>query len=460
MQEPLAPGDIPPIGCPGCPIWETSGNVAGGGALYTEGGPIEILGSTFEKNVATDEGGAISIDNFGAFLLQDSVIRNNLAGADGGGIENSGMRTTFDAHPGRGEQGHPRRRRRSTTPRATQFLVIDSTMQKNVASSGGGFGNAPDADLFIKQSTITGNVARMPGIDDAGQRLDGGEGGGFWSKADGDALIENTTISHNKAGISGGGLFHDADGELRLSQVTIWGNAALAGGGIGVVESDFAPEVPPKANESVILRNSIVGGSTSGGSCDWYITSEGGNVSGGSVPYVPIPGLISSDSPPVPAIGPCFIAPPPGTDSMMNEGERDRFGNARLDALADNGGPTMTNALRYGSLAIDAGLSPVHLDRPARHRQAAERQVRRGRLRVRRPAAAGRQHGSGHGVPDRARPGHARDERLHVHGQRQLDAVSTSSSTSAGCTSSASPRSRRSSRRGSRSRRSCSGAAA
>ncbi len=357
VPEPPMPGDVPPIGCPGCPTWETSGNVAGGGGLYTEGGPITIRGTTIENNVATEEGGGITIDNFGAFLLADSTIKGNRAGHDGGGIENSGMRTTFD---------HILVEGNSATidgggiynSSSDQFLVIDSTIQKNVATNGGGFGNAPDADLIIRQTSIIGNTARMPGLDDAGLRLDGGEGGGFWSKADGDALIENTTISGNKAAISGGGLFHDADGELKLSNVTVWGNAALAGGGIGVAESDFVPEVPPKANQSVILRNTIVGGSTSGGSCDWYLTSEGGNVSGGSVPAVPMPGLISSDSPPVPPIGPCFFQPAPGTDSSILEVLRDRFGDAELDALADNGGPTLTNALRYGSFAIDQGMSP------------------------------------------------------------------------------------------------------
>ena len=357
IAEARPPWELPDIGCPGCPIFEPAGNIAGGGALYTEGGPMEIVGSTFENNLATEEGGAISIDNFGPVMITDSTIRNNISGDNGGGIENSGMRVTFTRILVTGNK---------TTldgggiynSSSDPFTVIDSIIERNVATNGGGFANAPDADLIIRQSSIVGNLARMPGLDDQGIRLDGGEGGGFWSKADGNALIENTTISGNNAAISGGGLFHDADGELKLSNVTIWSNSALAGGGIGVAESDFVPEVPPKANESVILRNTIVGGSRQGGSCDWYVTSEGGNVSGGSVPYVAIPGLISSDSPPVPPIHSCFVAPPPGTDSTFLEGQRDRTGDAELDALADNGGPTLTNALRYGTLAIDVGMAP------------------------------------------------------------------------------------------------------
>ena len=356
FPEPPEPGEPPALGTPGGPVFETVGNVAGGGGMYTEGGAVTIEGSTFAENVATEEGGGISIDNFGKVEIKDTIVRDNRAGADGGGIENSGMRTTFD-------------RLRVTGNKATidgggiynsssdEFLVIDSTMQGNTALDGGGFANAPDADLIIKQSSIIGNFARMPGLDDGGLRLDGGEGGGFWSKADGNAIIENTTISSNTAAISGGGAFHDADGELKFSNVTVWRNSAPYGGGIGVVESDFSPEVPAKANESVILRNSVVGGSLAGGSCDWYVTSEGGNVTGGSVPRVPTPGIFRTDVP-IPLINGCFTNPAPGTLDSMVEGLRDRLGNARLDNLADNGGPTLTNAARRESLAVDTALLP------------------------------------------------------------------------------------------------------
>ena len=183
-------------------------------------------------------------------------VKGNKATLDGGGIYNSS---------------------------SGDFLVINSTIESNTGTNGGGFANAPDADLIIRQSTIMKNVARFPGYDDAQQQLDGGEGGGFWSKADGDALIENVTISGNFAAIRGGGLFHDADGKLHLVNLTITRNSAPVGGGIGVVESDFAPEVPPKANESVVLRNTIVAESVRGGSCDWYVTSEGGNLSDAGV---------------------------------------------------------------------------------------------------------------------------------------------------------------------------------
>ena len=89
-------------------------NIAGGGGLYTEGGPVTITGSTFADNTATDEGGGLSIDNLGDVTISDSVIRDNRAGADGGGVENSGTRVTFERL-----LDHRQPRRRSTAAAST-----------------------------------------------------------------------------------------------------------------------------------------------------------------------------------------------------------------------------------------------------------------------------------------------------------------------------------------------------
>ena len=338
---------------PGEPAGEPSLNTAGGGGLYTEGGPVSISDSSFAGNSATEEGGGLSIDNFGDVRISDSVIRDNRAGADGGGVENSGFRVTFE-------------RLRISDNRATldgggiynsssnPFFILDTTVERNSAQDGGGLANAPDNDLIIRGSLFTRNTARHPGISEDGDPEEGGHGGGIVSIADGDALIENTTISGNTAAVGGGGIFHDADGELKLNNLTIWRNSAPQGGGIGVVESDFSPEVPPKANVSIIVKNSIVGGSLRGGSCDWYVTSEGGNIDTGGLQDV----LPLGEGPGLPAETKCFLAVAANSDSTASP-RRDRY-NERftLDALADNGGPTLTHRLNWGSLAIDAAVTP------------------------------------------------------------------------------------------------------
>jgi CSLREA domain-containing protein len=323
--EPPEPGEVPD---------PSSVNIAGGGALYTENGPVEIRGSTFTGNTSTDEGGAISLDNHGDVTLSNSTISQNRAGTDGGGIENSGTRVLFDhltisdnraALDGGGIHNSS----------SGEFTIRATTVRVNSAVSGGGLANAPDNKLRVVDSLFHRNTARQPSRNDSGEVEEGGRGGGIWSMADGDTHIENTTISGNTAAVGGGGVFHDADGEIKLSHVTVWRNSAPLGGAIGVVESDFVPEVPPKPNVSVISRNSIVGGSLDGGSCDYFITSEGGNLDTGSSCFISV---LDSDS------GPTDI--------------RDRRGDPSLDAIADNGGPTLTHMPRYGSLAIDAGASP------------------------------------------------------------------------------------------------------
>src|ERR671915_547087 len=327
-------------------------NIAGGGGLYTENGPVEMDNLTFTGNSASDEGGALSIDNHGDVRLEDSHFEGNHAGTDGGAIENSGFRVTFQRLKilrNRAELDGGGIYNSSSNP----FFLLDTHVEGNSALDGGGLANAPDNDLIVRGSLFLRNVARHPGISEDGDQEEGGHGGAIFSLADGDSQIENTTLSGNSAATAGGGVFHDADGELKLTNLTIWGNSAPQGGGIGVAESDFVPEVPPKANVAVIVRNSIVGGSRRGGSCDWYVTSHGGNMDTGGAPG---PTPVEGQS--LPRAKRRFLNPLGHSDSAAAP-RRDRFSrHFTIDAIADNGGPTMTHRLNYGSLAIDAAVTP------------------------------------------------------------------------------------------------------
>jgi parallel beta-helix repeat protein len=319
-----------------------SDDVAGGGGLHSDGGPTTILRTTFDGNTATEEGGGLSINNLGDFLMRDSVVSNNRA-ADGGGLENSAHRVTFERvtvlrNHAKGAGGG------IYNTSSDEFHLTDSTIRENVGVIGGGVANAPDNSIIVRGSLFLSNSARIAMTEEGEIDENAGKGGGLMSFADGDSLIENSTFSGNKAAGAGGGLFHDADGELRLHHVTIWRNSAPVGGGIGVKESDFVPEVPPKTNAAVVLKNSIVGGSLNGGSCDWYVRSEGGNLETGDK-------------------NACFLAVTAETaQSPIELGVRDRRGDAQLWAIADNGGPTMTHALQWGSLAIDSSNLPCAIE--------------------------------------------------------------------------------------------------
>ncbi|WP_162605917.1 right-handed parallel beta-helix repeat-containing protein [Jiangella aurantiaca] len=327
----------------GVPVVEDDGtlgdNIAGGGALHTDGGPLTVRDSTFDGNVATDEGGALSLHNAADVEIVDSTISNNRA-LDGGGLENSATEVTFQRVTVSGNRAQGAGGGIFNTS-SGEFHLLDSTIRGNSGQMGGGLANAPDQAIIVRGSLFLNNTAHMGTTGEDGELPEeAGQGGGIMSFADGDSLYENTTISGNKAASAGGGVFHDADGELRLTQVTIWRNSAPSGGGIGVRESDFVPPVPPAANSAVILKNSIVGGSLNGGSCDWYVRSEGGNLETG-------------------ATNTCFLAVTHETaESPIELGVRDRRGDPRLLAIADNGGPTLTHALQHGSLAIDSSAPP------------------------------------------------------------------------------------------------------
>lgn len=329
-------------------------NEAGGGGLYIENGPVNITGSTFEGNTASGEGGGIRMDNLGDVTMTDSVIRRNHSEMFGGGIENSATRVTFERllvenNRAEGDGGG------IYNSSSGLFTILDTTVSLNSGASGGGMANAPDNHTVIRRSLFLRNTARTPVLTVDGDLENMGYGGGIYSLADGESLIENTTISGNTAAMGGGGIFHDADGPLELVHVTIWRNSAPRGGGVGVVETDFSQPVPPKANISVIARNSIIGGSLQGGSCDWYITSEGGNLDGlGTQSALPAMG----EGAVLPINTYCFLASPPNSDASLPSSSDRSSATFTLDAIADNGGQTLTHALRWGSLAIDNGVSP------------------------------------------------------------------------------------------------------
>ena len=306
------------------------GNDAGGGGIYTEGGPVEITDTEILENTGTAEGGGLTIDNHGQVDVRDTLVKGNKSLMDGGGVENSGAKVTFERVTV--EQN------RATfdgggihNASSGEFTVLDTTMLFNRAQNGGGFTNASDSTLVMRRTTIHHNRAiKLPLPEDPEE---GGYGGGFYSVSDGGGLMENTTISHNRASVRGGGMYHDADASFRIVHTTIWRNSAPFGGGLSTVETDFVPTIPPQPNP-LTLKNTIVAGSLEGGSCDWYVTSEGGNIAGEPT---------------------CFVVTP-GSDLQMGA-IRDRQGNdPRLDELADNGGHVETHALRRDSVAVDGGV--------------------------------------------------------------------------------------------------------
>ncbi|MGH8172251.1 MAG: choice-of-anchor Q domain-containing protein [Rhodanobacteraceae bacterium] len=184
-----------------------------------------------------------------------------------------------------------------------------ATISDNQASGIGGGAYLAGSSISISSSTISANQAR----DIAGLYLSNGMG----TAAD----ITNSTISGNEATNNIGGLY--VTGDLKLSNSTVAFNRDHYVNGSGL----FA------GGSSLQLESSIIAGNVgANGPADLYAPATT-MVSGSHnliVAGVSIPANTIRDCP-------------------------------QLDLLADNGGPTLTHAIRPTSPAFDAGSNPLNL---------------------------------------------------------------------------------------------------
>lgn len=292
-----------------------------GGALDNDdSSSTTIENSIFQNNFSTAsvpgndaDAGAINNDDGCEMLIRNSQIINNNAGDDAGGIDND----------------------------TNAVLVIESsTISGNTATNNGG-GIVTEGELFLTDSTVSGNMALGDDADDEGQA-----GGILVEEQDGsgELFATNVTVSGNSATNMGGGILQEGCGPFTmLNNVTVTDNLADSdnnmtgeGGGI-VLFFDFCNTGGPSTNFEV--RNSLIAGNRGPAtSVDCYTDN-----SFNSLGYNLIGNTGSMDE--------CNGF----TDGTMG----DQVGSAGMpidpviDVLANNGGPTQTHLLLTGSPAID-----------------------------------------------------------------------------------------------------------
>jgi CSLREA domain-containing protein len=188
-----------------------SGNTAIGGAgIWNNSGPLAVTNSTFSGNSASDLGGGIY--NNGTLTLTNSTLSGNTAISTGG----AGIYNEF----------------------AATATVSDSTFSANDTASGSGAGILNAGSLNVSASTLKTNTGSV-------------YGGGIYNN-DGTATVSNSTFSANSTGGNGGGIYNS--GTLTLLNSTLSGNGAPSGGGVN--------------NQDVLhLANTIIANSTNGGDC-------------------------------------------------------------------------------------------------------------------------------------------------------------------------------------------------
>lgn len=217
---------------------------------------------------------------------------------------------------------------------ADNHATAYTSAPNSYATGGGVFSRG----LVLQFATISGNSATAPpdkpgtggGVFNYGyasvldstidNNLASSGPGGLWLRGIGEpATLRNSTISDNSGGSSGG---MSVSNQMTLESSTVAFNhsAGVLGGGIYVT---YGQLFPPTLQSSIVADNTVTGD----GFADLFIAESGATLYGAN-------NLVMSANL---ALSGTITADP------------------MLSALADNGGPTRTRALRPGSPAIDTG---------------------------------------------------------------------------------------------------------
>ena len=240
-----------------------NGNSLYGGGVHNHGGTLTITNSTFSGNRASEEGGGVF--NGGAassstLNITNSTFSGNSATNGGGvGIEISVSLTitnsTFSSNSANNNGGGVY----VGVLGGTQ-TITNSTFSGNSAfNNGGGVENGPWGTPYLGTMTITNSTFSA---NSASNR-----GGGVSNI--GSLTIANSTFSSNSATYGGGvSNSHSSDAEmsgtLAITNSTISGNSAIEGGGV--------------FNQwTLIIKNSILANSMSGGDCRGAATGTSKN---------------------------------------------------------------------------------------------------------------------------------------------------------------------------------------
>jgi hypothetical protein len=255
------------------------GNIASdaGGAISLDSAHLELYNSVVSGN-ATDmaldsEGGGISAADVSTGLISNTLVINNQSGGRGGGI-----------FFGSG-----------------QFSVFNSTISENNAgSSGGGLGTRDGAVVTMTNSTISLNSA----VSDGGGIFGQSEFG--WITV----TLQSVTLAGNQA---------DSDGDSTGS-----------GGGAYIKGSESALEFV----NTILAGNTTTGSAFSDCAGDGVLTSQGFNLVGSSAG-----------------------CPTVGSDLTVDPGTV--FSQVLSPHLSASGGSTLLHPLFVGSPAIDARNNSV-----------------------------------------------------------------------------------------------------
>jgi Ca2+-binding RTX toxin-like protein len=233
------------------------------------------------------------------------------------------------------------------SPSAANTPVTISGLKLTGGSDIGGSAIANKyANLTVANAVISGNQANYLG-------------GGIWNE-NGGLTVRSSTLSANSASFAGGGIFDvvspSQTGGLTIESSTISGNSVSGPNrkGGGAAFYGVGPSTPLSIRNSTISGNSAGGGNSRGGGLYIYLgtsrTVVNTIVADNTAAVSPDIETVATD--PLTASF-SLIENPSGAD--ITGGPNIFNLDPKLGPLADNGGPTPTQALNVGSPAIDQG---------------------------------------------------------------------------------------------------------
>jgi CSLREA domain-containing protein len=184
----------------------TGSRITGNHALDHGGGvygysALEIINCAISGNFA-DRGAGIFITSNSVLALVGSIVTDNHAVTDAGGIFNNGILTVQDSSLGRNTAGLGGGIRNYAT-----LTIVGSTLFENESTSyGGGIYNSGTLDII--NSTFTGNNS----VNNSG--------GGIFNTS-GNLSVSHSTFAHNSAKLMGGGIYNYTNGNLSFANTII-----------------------------------------------------------------------------------------------------------------------------------------------------------------------------------------------------------------------------------------------
>jgi hypothetical protein len=204
---------------------------ANGGAIFNGSGQVTVADSTFTENAATD-GGAIysSADKGGLVAVRDSTFVLNRAAGRGGAIVGSGsgalevLDSTFSKNSADHWGGAVLNQNQSSA------TIQNSSFSENSGLNGGGFANEGSGLVTVESSRFTKNTAFVSAL------VASGEGGGMHSNSGGEVVVSGGAFTENTA-LSGGGLSNEGGGTVSITGTRFANNSAAEQGGGLLIQS-------------------------------------------------------------------------------------------------------------------------------------------------------------------------------------------------------------------------------